>query len=261
MVRQLQSKLIMKIKLTILALCIFCMSACSSDSGYVVSGTVTGLEGQLVLQNNSKDDLTISKDGTFRFETNINQNEKFNVETFREPCEQGCAIENGSGTINGKNIDNVKINCSVKTWTKSQKFLQGTVFEDLDILIEKTVVDSKGDAVVFWYASTGPHYYKSEYRNKKWIHPANLNDFLKVKDNPTRDIFITTNDDGDSLLLVDSLDLNGKELLYPTIYKDGAWSNIDTAKPINVPAIDVGQPKLILNKNDEAIVVWNQQDA
>ena len=78
---------------------------------YTVGGTVTGLNGTLVLQNNGGGDLTITADGQFTFAAAVNSS-AYSVTVRTQPSGQTCTITNGSGTISGADITNVAVTCS-----------------------------------------------------------------------------------------------------------------------------------------------------
>lgn len=94
------------------------LAACSSDTNpgrFTVSGTVTGLsEGNaVVLQNNGIDDLVVSDDGTFTFNTPLVHNAVFDVTIRDRPDNPGqtCLIDNGSGRMPGGNLGNIEVTC------------------------------------------------------------------------------------------------------------------------------------------------------
>ncbi len=83
-----------------------------SSSAYTVGGTVSGLTGTLVLQNNGGDDLTITGNGAFTFTTELADGAVYDVTVLTPPAGQSCVITGGSGTIAGANITNVTAICS-----------------------------------------------------------------------------------------------------------------------------------------------------
>jgi len=83
----------------------------SSPSKFQIGGTVSNLDGSLVLQNNGTDDLTITQNGSFSFSTLINKGFSYLVNIFTEPNGQDCSVSNGSGTITSSAVTNVGINC------------------------------------------------------------------------------------------------------------------------------------------------------
>lgn len=82
-----------------------------STAKYTVGGTVFGLVGTLVLQNNAGDDLTLTSNDGFTFATAIADGSAYAVTIKSQPSGVSCAISNGSGTLKGQNITNVTITC------------------------------------------------------------------------------------------------------------------------------------------------------
>ena len=86
--------------------------ASGSAPTYTVGGTVTGLSGTLVLQDNGGDDLTLSANGAFTFATSLTNGGAYAVTVKTNPSGQTCTVANGTGTIAGTNIANVAVTCS-----------------------------------------------------------------------------------------------------------------------------------------------------
>jgi hypothetical protein len=84
--------------------------ACTTNT-YAVGGTVSGLSGTVVLQNNGGDNLTISADGSFAFPVEITDGTAYAVTVFTQPDEQICTVSNGSGTLGGADVDAVAVDC------------------------------------------------------------------------------------------------------------------------------------------------------
>ena len=78
---------------------------------YTVNGTVSGLLGPLVLQNNGTDDLTVLADGPFSFPTRIADGGDYSVTVSANPPSQTCTVTNGTGTINGDHVTDVVVEC------------------------------------------------------------------------------------------------------------------------------------------------------
>jgi trimeric autotransporter adhesin len=84
------------------------------DATYAVGGTVNGLSGTLVLQNNGGNDLTLRADGSFSFSQALTNGSAYAV-TVRTPPSfppQACTVTNGSGTIGRANVTNVHVMCA-----------------------------------------------------------------------------------------------------------------------------------------------------
>lgn len=90
-----------------------------ATNAYTVGGTVSGLFGTVVLQNNSTDSLSISNNGSFNFPTPVAQGATYQVTVLTQPTNQTCIVTNGSGTMGNSNVTNVAVNCITSITTLS----------------------------------------------------------------------------------------------------------------------------------------------
>src|SRR5262245_56112080 len=74
-----------------------------------VGGTVSGLNGTAVLENNGGDRLSVSTSGPFAFPTPIPVGTQYNVTIVAQPLGQTCSVANGSGTAIGASVSNVGV--------------------------------------------------------------------------------------------------------------------------------------------------------
>ena len=79
---------------------------------FTVGGTVSGLIGQLTLQNNGDDDITITTDGAFTFTNKVADGATYTVTVLNEPQGQSCVILNGSGTMGSSNVTDISVACT-----------------------------------------------------------------------------------------------------------------------------------------------------
>src|SRR5881409_1999257 len=79
---------------------------------FTVGGTISGLSGTVVLQNNGGDNLTISVNGSFAFAAALINASPYAVTVLAQPAGQTCTVANGSGTVAGANVTNVTLTCS-----------------------------------------------------------------------------------------------------------------------------------------------------
>ncbi|WP_395377132.1 choice-of-anchor D domain-containing protein [Marinicella sp. W31] len=89
---------------------------CAKDT-FTVGGSVSGLTGTgLTLQNNAGDDLLITADGSFTFNTALADLSNYAVIVSTQPNTptQSCTVSNGSGQINGENVTNVSVDCETR---------------------------------------------------------------------------------------------------------------------------------------------------
>ena len=83
----------------------------TSVSTYSVGGTISGLSGTVVLENNGGNDLSTSANGTFTFSTLLAQGAAYNVTVKTNPSGQTCSVTNPSGTVAAANVTNVSVTC------------------------------------------------------------------------------------------------------------------------------------------------------
>ena len=91
---------------------------CTTNT-YAVSGTISGLVGTVVLQNNGGDTLSRSTSGDFAFPTAVSDGAAYNVTVLTQPTgpNQTCVPTDNAGTINGANVTDVSIACTTNTYT------------------------------------------------------------------------------------------------------------------------------------------------
>ncbi|WP_331607454.1 hypothetical protein [Povalibacter sp.] len=86
---------------------------------HFVGGTVTGLTGTVVLQNNGTDSISIASDGAFTFPNPLDAGTAYHVTALNQPATQTCSIANGAATVGSTNITNVVVTCSTNLTTLS----------------------------------------------------------------------------------------------------------------------------------------------
>jgi hypothetical protein len=90
--------------------------ACSSNT-YSLGGTISGLTGTVVLQNNGGDNLSISANGIFNFITKVANGSPYTVTVLTQPIGQSCSIAFGTGTFSTANVNNISVTCATNTHT------------------------------------------------------------------------------------------------------------------------------------------------
>ena len=78
---------------------------------YSIGGTISGLSGTLVLQNNGGDNESISANGSFTFDTELDDEDTYAVTVLTQPSGQTCVVSDGSGTVSSANVTNVSVTC------------------------------------------------------------------------------------------------------------------------------------------------------
>lgn len=78
---------------------------------HTVGGTVTGLTGSLVLQNNAGDDLKLTADSKFTFTAALVEGAAYEVSVRTQPLWQFCTVSKGSGKA-AADVGDVAVACS-----------------------------------------------------------------------------------------------------------------------------------------------------
>ncbi|MBI3604397.1 MAG: hypothetical protein HY202_00010 [Nitrospirae bacterium] len=141
-----------------LFLMVLLLAACSGGGGsapaggggsasYTVGGTVTGLTGSVVLQDNGGDNLTIAINGAFTFATPVASGSVYSVTVLTQPAGQTCTVTSGSGNVSG-NVTNVAVACvsTAKAWGTAARIESGV----RDAYAPQIAMDGSGNAFAVW---------------------------------------------------------------------------------------------------------------
>ena len=88
-----------------------------SGTTYSVGGTVSGLSGTVVLQDNGGDNLSVTANGSFTFATSLASGAAYSVTVKTNPSGQTCTVSGGSGTVASANITSVAVSCVAATYS------------------------------------------------------------------------------------------------------------------------------------------------
>ena len=94
-------------------------SAPPPPPAYTIGGTVSGLSGTAVLQDNGGDDLSVSTNGAFKFATPVPGGGAYHVTVKSSPSGQDCSVSGGTGTVASANVANVAITCATSQPTST----------------------------------------------------------------------------------------------------------------------------------------------
>lgn len=87
----------------------------AGPSTFKVGGAVSGLRGAgLTLQNNGGDDLSVSANGAFQFNTAIVDGSAYAVTVKAQPTapSQTCVVTGGAGSVAGADVTSVQVSCA-----------------------------------------------------------------------------------------------------------------------------------------------------
>jgi hypothetical protein len=82
---------------------------------YTVGGTLSGMSGTVVLNDNGGDALTLTANGAFAFATPVASGSQYNVTIASVSVGQTCAVTNGSGTVGSGNVTTVAVTCTASS--------------------------------------------------------------------------------------------------------------------------------------------------
>ncbi|MGB0093683.1 MAG: Ig-like domain-containing protein [Solirubrobacteraceae bacterium] len=89
----------------------------ATPSTYSIGGTVSGLSGTVVLQDNGGNDLSVSSDGPFTFSAPVADGAAYNVTVKNNPSGQTCTTSGAAGTVASANVTSVAVTCTTSTTT------------------------------------------------------------------------------------------------------------------------------------------------
>ena len=87
----------------------------AGGASYTIGGTVSGLSGTVVLNDNGGDALSLTANGTFAFPAPVLSGSPYTVTVASAPAGQTCAVSNGSGTVGSGNVTSVVVTCAASS--------------------------------------------------------------------------------------------------------------------------------------------------
>ncbi len=249
-----------------------------SVNAYTIGGTVSGLTGTLVLQDNGTDDLTITSAGSFTFAHSVADRSSYVVTIKSAPATQTCLVTNGTGTMNSANVSNVSVVCTNKTWQNPASLADNISPDGSNIFNPQAAMDDRGNAAVVWTqlytaspacgnsGSPSPCYgiFKSEFRNGVWTHPTATADHISpagfMADSPS----VVSDNKGNALIVWRQFDASflcagDCPSAYKSEFRNGAWSSPTSVGNLGVTNPYASPPRAAMDDNGNALIVWRQQ--
>lgn len=125
---------------------------CTTNT-YTVSGSIAGLTGTVVLQNNGGDNLSRSANGAFTFATSLAHGANYAVTVLTQPAGQTCAVSSGTGTATA-NVSNIAVTCA----TLATGWGNATLIDNQTIASAgppQIGVDQAGNVIAVWSRNNG----------------------------------------------------------------------------------------------------------
>jgi hypothetical protein len=126
---------------------------CTTDTSYyTVGGTITGLNGTVVLQNNGGDDTSFSSSTgdpmSFTFRTPVLDGSYYSADVYTQPSGQTCTVTNKTGYVDNSNVNTILVNCE-NTATGGSLNIASTEGNN-------TITLSGGSNTLTWSAGSNP---------------------------------------------------------------------------------------------------------
>ncbi len=230
---------------------------CSVDT-YTVGGTVNGLSGTLVLQNNGGDDLTITSDSAFTFNTALADSSTYSTTILTPPVLQDCTVANGSGTINGADVSDISVTCADKPWTNPESLADNISPDGQDAYRPQVAMDNNGNTVIVWDQYDGSNWqiFKSEYRNGIWTNPASLTDNISPDGQNAWYPQVAVDNNGNAIIVWHQCDYSTCQI-FKSEYRNGTWINPVSISPRGKVA---WSSQVAMDDNGNAVIVWQQYE-
>ncbi len=103
------------------------VSVTCSTTTFTIGGSISGLSGTVVLQDNDTDNLTLTASGSFTFATPIAAAGTYSVTVKTQPASQFCSVTNGTGTANA-DVTTVQVSCTTSSGNTIQETFFGASF-------------------------------------------------------------------------------------------------------------------------------------
>ena len=117
---------------------------------FAIGGTVGGLNGVAVLQNNLGDNLTISANGSFAFATALATGSAYSITVKTQPSTptQTCVVGNATGSVGSAAVTTATVTCTTNTY-----FVGGTItgLAGSGLVVQ----DNGGDDILFSSSAVG----------------------------------------------------------------------------------------------------------
>jgi uncharacterized protein YheU (UPF0270 family) len=130
-------------------------------------------------------------------------------------------------------------------------------------------MNDRGDTVIAWSQETENGEYaifKSEYRNGKWLHPKDINDFISIRGEKGSGALrpsVALNNSGDTLIAWEQMDENRKSQIYKSEFRDNGWNHPQDFKDHINPRSSgrrdgAYRPQAAMDESGNAAIAWQQ---
>lgn len=126
----------------------------------------------------------------------------------------------------------------------------------------RVAMNNNGNAIIVWHQSDGANsqIFKSEYRNGSWTHPSSLADNISL-DGSSAQMPIVSMDNSDNIIITWEQSIWPNQQIFKSEYRLDSWTHpsmeSDQINPVGHNAVS---PRLSMNDNGTAVIVWSQSN-
>ena len=226
----------------------------TADSNtYSVGGTISGLFGTIVLQNNAAADLSITEDGDFTFATEVANGEAYAVTVLTQPDSQTCTVSSGTGTISSVAVTNVSVTCVSSEWAVS------TTTAPSKSYFYEVATDSSGNAFVSGYVEGNGEFDFGNGVTVTGQYDGDYNAIVVKYDSNGVALWATTpaTAPNNSYFFEIAVDSSGNVYTVGYIEDDSLFNFGTATAPVNVTGqYDSGENAVIVKYNTNGVTQW-----
>ncbi len=163
----------------------------------------------------------------------------------------------------GGNLQIYKAELKGGSWSMPTDLTDHLSVAGTDAENPQVALNAAGDAVVVWQQKDGDSHsqiYKAELKSGSWSTPADLNDHLSIAGTNASNPQVALNAAGDAVVVWVQAN-PGNLQIYKAERRGGSWSvPADLTDALSVSGTTAFYPKVALNADGDAVVVWEQHD-
>ncbi|MFG1494982.1 hypothetical protein ABMA57_00015 [Saccharospirillum sp. HFRX-1] len=236
-------------------LCASCETRPYSDDTYRIGGFISGelaAEGLKIVSQSGEVVDVIGRQ--FSFKKELREGDSYSVDVAEQPGVQICKIQNGTGVVLGKNIDDIEVRC--RSWRTEQAIFQKVASKTTKMVVDK---DDQRHAIAVWQqvsdTSDDSDIWANLYKEDSgtWFEIKQLNGEVS---GPSTNPQLSSQGDRDLYVVWEEEDAGSdSKILFVRHNQDV------TQPPQIVKTGDVSEPKVASNDQGDVIVLWLQADA
>jgi hypothetical protein len=231
------------------------------NSSFVLRANVSGLDGQLILDNHESNPTTINSNGMTILPGSWSQGSTFDVRVKEEPCFQRCVVSQSSGNIVAVGSLTLDIHCESKRWDipSSENDAMSIIYSDAD---RPTLAMNKyGDALLSWFQSDSfnRHLFKREFINRKWSNLGSIVNHFSFDGSNASDVSLVLNENMDAAVAWAQMSTDGFSSIYVGDKTDSTWTYSPSMLNVASQSASENRPVLRMNASGDKILVWTQK--